>query len=149
MCILAPSFRHPDLEHSFVLLTALSHPFCPCLLSTSCLLVPVTNHLVLSTFPIQIPQRDNRFGLSFPIWVESSCLASSLVASQPMAWPRTLGCALCLITCPHEGKRLQNRTGFTLEKVYRWGSLSLLESRGISLTRPTLHLSEKSQEEAM
>ena len=59
LCILSPSFRHPDLGHSFVLLTALQCPSCPCLLSTSCLLVPVTNHLVLSTFPIQIPQREN------------------------------------------------------------------------------------------
>lgn len=82
LIILAPSFRHPDLEHSFVLLHGSLAPLLP--LSSVNLMPFGSCHQPPSPlpFPIQIPQRDNRFGLSFPIWVESSCLASSLVASS-------------------------------------------------------------------
>lgn len=48
------------LDHSFVWLMAHQRPSCLQLLSNSCLSVAVTSHLVPSTFPIQIPQREDR-----------------------------------------------------------------------------------------
>lgn len=147
------SLHHSDtltLEHSFVLLTASSRtPSALVFCQLPCLLVPVTNHLVLSTFPIQIPPEGQS------LWSQFSylgrifmCLAHWLPASQ-MAWPRTLGCALCLITCPHEGKRLQNRTGFTLKRSIGGVVSPPLNQGAYHWLWPTLHLWRRAREEAM
>lgn len=66
-------FYSDYLGHSLVLVMFHQCPSCSYLFSTPCLSVPVTSHLVLSTFPILIPQRKNFIDITSPVWAESSC----------------------------------------------------------------------------
>lgn len=66
-------FYSDYLGHSLVLVMFHQCPSCSYLFSTPCLSVPVTSHLVLSTFPILIPQRKNSIDITSPVRAESSC----------------------------------------------------------------------------